>query len=154
MKRGIVAAFCAAALMGCGADEPVGATAGDGGASDISLPACGKPPSEDPTPPPAGALTPPGSRLTAVRHSGEVTQLNGYVESDPTAVREWIETQPDLDVVATSQTPQVTELLVTDGTWRTFISVRAVCADGSLFAQVIARQDSDAVLPSPDAAAP
>lgn len=92
---------------------------------------------------------PPTARLTAVRAQPPLTQLNGYVESTPVEIREWIEAQPDLEVVASEDEGYESELLVTDGTWRTFVKARAVCASGSLLAEVIAPEDSDAVLPTP-----
>ena len=117
--------------------------------TNLGLPPCGKPPSEDPTPPPPGSVMPPTARLTAVRAEPPLTQLNGYVESTPAEIREWIEAQPDLEVVMSVDNGDESELLVTDGTWRTFVKARAVCADGSLLAEVIAPEGSDAVLPTP-----
>lgn len=117
--------------------------------ADLGLPPCGKPPSEDPTVPPPGAVMPPTARLTAVRDQPPLVQLNGYVESTPVEVREWIEAQAGLTVVASEDEGYESELLVTDGTWRTFVKARAVCADGSLLAEVIAPEDSSAMLPTP-----
>ena len=117
--------------------------------TNLGLPPCGKPPSEDPTKPPPGAVMPPTARLTAVRDQLPLVQLNGYVESTPVAVREWIESQPDLTVVVSEDEGYESELLVTDGTWRTFVKARAVCAEGSLLAEVIAPEDSAAALPTP-----
>ena len=119
------------------------------GPIDLGLPPCGKPPSEDPNPPPPGAVMPPTARLTAVRPQPPLTQLNGYVEMTPVEVREWIEAQTDLEVVVAEDEGYESELLVTDGTWRTFVKARAVCADASLLAEVIAPENSDAVLPTP-----
>lgn len=130
------------------------ATPSAGATFDLGLPPCGKPPSEDPTPPPAGAVLPPTARLTAVRAQQPLTQLNGYVEMTPLQVREWIETQPHLEVVVSEDEGYESELLVTDGTNRTFVKARAVCADGSLLAEVIAPEDSGAVLPTPAGSPP
>ena len=118
-------------------------------AGALDLPACGKPPSPDPDPPPAGAVIPPGTRVTATRNETSIVQLNAYVTSSPDEVRTWIEAQPDLEVTAVTRRPNEVQLLVTDGTWRTFVRARGVCTDASLLAEVIAPQDSDAVLPTP-----
>lgn len=128
------------------APEPLATSRTD---STVALPACGRPPSEHPTPPPPGAVMPPLSRLTAVREATPRTQLTGYVESTPAAVREWIEAQPDLEVLASANTPGQAEFLVTDGTWRTYLSVRAVCLEASLLSEVITAEDSGARLPTP-----
>lgn len=115
----------------------------------LGLPPCGQPPSPDPDPPPPGAVLPPESRITAVREQRPVIQLNGYVESTPGEVRAWVESQTDLDVVAAVDRGDEVELLVTDSTWKTFISARAICDDASLLAEVIAAEDSGAVIPTP-----
>lgn len=115
----------------------------------VELPACGKPPSPDPEPPPAGAVIPPGTRITATRNEQSVVQLNAYVTSSPRQVLGWIESQPELEITASHVTANEVELLVTDGTWRTFVRARGVCTDASLLAEVIAPQASDAVVPTP-----
>lgn len=137
------------ALPACDGATPAGPVAASEAHGDVDLPPCGKPPSEDPTTPPPGAVLPPTARLTAVREEPPAIQLNGYVEATPAGVREWIEAQPDLDVVSTDDDGDEIQLLVTDGTWQTFVSIRAVCADGSSLAEVIAAQGAGAVLPTP-----
>ena len=99
-------------------------------------------------------MLPPTARLTAVRAQQPLTQLNGYVEMTPVRVREWIEAQADLEVVVSEDEGYESELLVTDGTWRTFVKARAVCDDASLLAEVIAPEDSGAVLPTPAGSPP
>ena len=139
--RFLAVLLCCCALPACGTP-----TSQDG---SLDLPACGKPPSEDPTSPPPGALMPPTARLTATREGWPRKQLTGYVESTPAAVREWVEAQPDLDVLGSSESAERVQMLVTDGTWRTYLTVRSVCLEGSLFTQIITAADSGAPLPSP-----
>lgn len=149
MLRRCLVLMCLLLLAaGCGGDTPAADVASDA-ATGLALPKCGSPPSEDPNPPPAGAILPPTARMTAVRSEPPLTQLNAYVETTPAGVREWVEGQPDLEVVDSAETAGEVELLVSDGQWRTFVSARAVCADASLLAEVIAPHDSDATLPTP-----
>lgn len=84
-----------------------------------------------------------------MREQSPLSQLNGYVEMTPVAVRQWVEAESGREVVVSEDEGYESELLVTDGTWRTFIKARAVCAEGSLLAEVIAPEDSGAVLPTP-----
>ena len=118
--------------------------------ADDRLPPCGKPPSPDPDPPPPGAVLPPAARITAVREQPPVVQLNGYVQSTPAALRTWVEARPNLDIVSEHAEPGEVQLLVTDGTWKTFIKASAICEDASLLAEVIAPEDSGAVIPTPE----
>lgn len=92
---------------------------------------------------------PPRSRITAVRDDGPRVQLNGYVQSTPAAIRDWVESQSSLQVVASYEDAGEVQLLVTDGTWRTFIKARAICRDASVLAEVIAPADAEVVLPTP-----
>lgn len=137
------------AASGCTESDPRDQAAAPATAFALDLPPCGKSPSPDPDPPPPGAVVPPGTRITAVREQAPLVQLNGYVTSTPREVRAWVEAHSGLDVVVSEDEGYESELLVTDGTWRTFIKARAVCSDGSLLAEVIAPEHSDAVLPTP-----
>ena len=146
--RLLVAVLGALALVGCdngGAPPPPAPTA----SFALDLPPCGKPPSPDPNLPPPGALLPPGSRITAVREDPPLVQLNGYVTMTPRQVRAEIEARPGLDIVLAEDEGYEAELLVSDGQWRTFVKAKAVCTEGSLLSEVIAPQDSEAVLPTP-----
>lgn len=150
MRAAVVAAILLVLAAGCNGPAPSGAPASvPPTAMALELPPCGKPPSPDPNPPPPGAVMPPESRITAVREQAPLVQLNGYVESTPREIRAWVEAQPDLEVVVAEDEGYESELLVTDGTWRTFIKARAVCEDASLLAEVIAPEDSDAAIPTP-----
>ena len=142
-----VAACAAPAVPAPSVAATATATVGD------DLPPCGQPPSPDPDPPPPGAVLPPVSRITAVRRQPPVVQLNGYVESTPGEIQAWVEQQENLEIVASEHTPDESQFLVTDGTWRTFIKARAICDDASLLAEVIAPLQSDAVIPTPAAPA-
>jgi hypothetical protein len=152
---GVIAAQILAAAVGglllvsCDQAPPSPSPSASALPSDVGLPPCGKPPSPAPQPPPPGAVLPPNSRITAVREQPPRVQLNGYVEATPAEVRRWIEANDDLEVVLAEGDAGQAELLVTDGTWRTFVAARAVCDDASLLAEVIAPQESDAVLPTP-----
>ena len=119
-------------------------------ATDSDLPRCGKPPSPAPYPAPPGALIPPDTVLTAVREEGSLTQLNAYAMQTPAEVRAWIESDPDLEVIAAEGDDALVELLVTDGEFDTFVSARAVCATASAVSQVVAPAAGDHVLPTPD----
>lgn len=85
--------------------------------------------------------------MTAVRSEPPLTQLNAYVERTPAGVVEWIESEPDLDVVESSPPGREIELLVSDGVYNTWMSARAICEGASVLAEVIAGADSGAELP-------
>lgn len=121
---------------------------------DLGLPPCGKPPSPAPEMPPPGAVIPPKTRLTAVRDQPPLAQLNGYVESTPVQVREWVQAQDDLTVLQAEDEGFESELLVTRGEYTTFIKAQAVCAEGSLLAEVIAPADAAVQLPTPAGGTP
>ena len=119
-----------------------------------NMPACGKPPSPDPNPPPPGAIMPPTARITAVREQPPITQLNGYVEMTPPQVRAWVEKQSGLDIKQGEDEGYESELLASDGEYTTFIKAVAVCATASLLAEVIAPADASAALPTPAGGTP
>lgn len=85
--------------------------------------------------------------MTALRPSPPLTQLNAYVELSPDQVVDWIEEDNGLQIVDASPPGRVIELLVTDGGYTTWMSVRAICDGGSVLAEVIAADDDDAELP-------
>lgn len=147
--RWVTVLLCCCLLASCEDDTARPPPAVSQTATDLGLPACGTPPSEDPTPPPPGAVLPPTARLTAVREGSPRTQLTGYIESTPAIASQWIETQSGFEIISSNVTLEQSEFLVTDGTWRTYVKVRAVCSDASLLSEVIAAEGSGAQLPSP-----
>jgi hypothetical protein len=151
----IVLAALVVVAAACGQPAPATAPSPSAGATfDLGLPDCGMPPSPSAEAPPPGAVMPPRSRITAVRIQPPLAQLNGYVESTPREVREWIESQDHLEVVVSEDEGYESELLVTDGRRRTFIKAQAICADASLLAEVIADEDAASMLPTPAGSPP
>jgi hypothetical protein len=140
------AALLLTVTLGC-ADAPPAPLADD---AALDLPGCGTPPSPDPDPPPVGAVIPPGTRVTAFRQQDGLGQLNGYVTSTPRQVRAWIAEQPGLEVVAAQDDGYEAQLLVSDGSRRTFVKVRAVCTQGSRLVEIIAPADAAEALPTPN----
>ena len=125
------------------------ATAGCGDAfgTATQLPDCGKPPSPSAAAPPPGAVLPDTARMTAVRSDPPLTQLNAYVEQSPQQVREWVAAQTGLEILESSPDGREIQLLVSDGRYNTWMSVRAICDGASVLAEVIAGADSQAELP-------
>ena len=111
------------------------------------LPACGKPPSPSSETPPPGAILPDTTRMTAVRADPPVTQLNAYVEQSPQEVRAWVDADEGLEVLNASPDGREIELLVSDGTYTTWVSARAICDGASVLAEVIAPEGESAALP-------
>lgn len=85
--------------------------------------------------------------MTALRPNPPLTQLNAYVELSPEQVVAWIEDDDGLEITDASPPGRVIELLVADGGYTTWMSVRAICDGGSVLAEVIAAADDDAELP-------
>ena len=143
-------------LGGCGSGEPLaGSTAGPiTVGADLGLPGCGKPPSPSADEAPPGSVLPPGTTVTAARSQPPISQFNGYVTMTPVQVREWIQAQDDLEVLVAEDEGFESELLVGNGKFRTFVKARAVCAEASLLAQVIAPADSAVQLPTPAGGTP
>lgn len=112
-----------------------------------SLPACGKPPSPSAEAPPPGAVLPDTARMTALRPDPPLVQLNAYVEQSPAQVRAWINAEQGLEIVEASPDGREIELLVSDGTYDTWLSARAICDGASVLAEVIAPQGDRSQLP-------
>jgi hypothetical protein len=115
--------------------------------TEQALPPCGRPPSPAAEQPPPGAILPDSARMTAMRSNPPLTQLNAYIELSPGSVVDWIRDRDDLQIVESSPLGREVELLVTDGTYTTWMSARAICDGASVLAQVIADSDAGAELP-------
>ncbi|MPZ72541.1 MAG: hypothetical protein GEU74_04815 [Nitriliruptorales bacterium] len=141
---------------GCASRPPAAAPSGPDAQSEAAaaLPACGKPPSPAPDAPPGGAVIPPRTRLTAVRENPPLAQLNGYIESTPAEVRQWVDSQEELTVEQAHATNHESQLLVSDGEHTVFIRLSAVCDNALLLAEVIAPSDEAAALPTPAGGSP
>lgn len=118
----------------------------------LQLPPCASPPAAVADPPP-GATLPPGAVVTAVQEQGPVTQVMGYVPMTPIQLRVDLQTRAGLTVLTAEDEVFEAELLVSDGTHRTFLKAQAQCAEGSQFVALVAAElDPEAVLPTPTGA--
>lgn len=85
--------------------------------------------------------------MTALRPDPPLTQLNAYVEQSPQQVRDWVAAEDGLEIVEASPDGTQIELLVSDGRYNTWMSIRAICDGASVLAEVIADADSRDELP-------
>lgn len=92
--------------------------------------------------------------MTALRPDPPLTQLNAYVEQSPQQVREWVAAEGRFEILDASPDGRQIELLVSDGTYTTWLSVRAICDGASVLAQVIADAGNQAALPPVQGVAP
>ena len=160
--RGLILALVLAPLVGCAVDQPPpttatvsappGATAAAPTASVADGPLPGFPPcTEAPAsnvPVPEGMTLPPGASLATSRDEPPLTYVDGFVPMTPVQVRLWYE-ESGLTVILGEDEGLESEMLVSDGTHRTFIKTLARCDRGSDFVAVVAPETEAEQVPQP-----
>lgn len=122
-------------------------------------PLAGLPPCPSPAPSPvdhepiAGLVLPDGAYVTEVRPQPPLVQVLGYVKRDPVAVREEYEARDDVEVLTSEDEGLESEVLLAAQGHRAFVKARALCADASLLAFVIAPETAAHAVPTPTGAA-
>ena len=151
----LVSLAVALALAGCGSDDTMQANLADVPTGPLTgLPPCGEPP-EPLAEQPAidGLVLPEGAQITQVTETPPLTNVTAYVERTPVQIRLELEADPDLEILVSEDEVLEAELLVTDGSHRTFVKARAICDRASVVVGVVAPEEAGDVVPVPTGAA-
>lgn len=118
------------------------------------LPPCNEPPEPMAEQPDIeGLVLPDGAQITQVAETPPLVNVTAYVERTPVQIRLELEADPDLEMLVSEDEVLEAELLVTDGTHRTFVKARAVCDRASIVVGVVAPEEMGDVVPVPTGAA-
>jgi len=129
---------------------------------------CGEPAPFDPTSPaplaalavceepPAGSggevdglVLPDASVVTSVEPGDPLTRVMAYVGATPISVRQELEGREDLEILISEDEVFESEMLVSEGEWRTYLKTTAICAEGSNILAVVAPEVDAQGLPIP-----
>lgn len=147
--RAAAAAVCAVALLaGCGGTERAGDVPDLSGPLD-ALPECGPAPEPADVTPPEGLALPEDAVLTGVSTQGPVSQVTAYLPMTPVQTRLYYEGRDDLEQIQLEDEVFEAEVLVSDGSHRTFVKARAVCSQGSEAIAVVAAETAAGDVPAP-----
>lgn len=146
--RALTAAAIVLTLTACGGGQQT-PQPGDLTAPLEVLPACGPAPAPADVELPPGLVLPDDTVVTSVTTRGPLSQVTGYVAMTPVQLRRYYEERGDLEQLQIEDEVFEAEILVSDGSRRTFVKARAACSQGSdVFAVVAAETDAGAV-PAP-----
>ena len=111
-----------------------------------------------PSPPPAsvdtveGMTAPPGTVVTKVVQQDPLTNVNGYVPMTPAQFEASFRTLEEVTILLSENEVYEAELLITNGTHRTFFKATATCRRGSTLLAVVAPEVDAEGLPLPQRA--
>lgn len=142
-------------LIGCGdADSQTGFDPNEPPTGPLTaLSECGALPAPAEVPVPDGAQLPDGAVVTSSLEQGPLVNVTAEVHTTPVNIRLAYEARDDLELIVVEDEVFEAELLVSDGTHRTYIKASATCQTGSTVLAVVAPENDDAPLPVPSAAA-
>ena len=153
----LAAAVLLAGLTAC-ANQPAvqptpapAAVPSDAGSELTALPAC-------PPPPPAsgetveGMTAPEGTIVTKVEQQDPLTNVTGYVPMTPVQFETSFRTLEEVTILLSENEVYEAELLITNGTHRTFFKATATCKRGSSLLAVVAPEVDADGLPLPQRA--
>lgn len=115
------------------AGNPVGADDVRPTGALTDLPPCDGPPPASGDAPPEGLFLPRGTVVTAVQEIDPVVSVEGWVPMTPSQVRRAFENASGYEVLNREDESYDAEVLVSDGTDRSFVEVLAVCDNASRF---------------------
>ena len=111
-----------------------------------------------PSPPPAsgetveGMTAPAGTIVTKVVQQDPLTNVNGYVAMTPAQFEGSFRALEEITILLSENEIYEAELLVTNGTHRTFFKATAICKRGSTLLAVVAPEVDAEGLPLPQRA--
>lgn len=137
-------------VAACGGDATTGFDPNQPATGPLTaLAECDGPPEAEAFPPVEGATLHPDTTITSVTDQGPLVNVTGYIPITPVNVRLWYEAQDDLELIIIEDEIFEAELLVSDGTHRTYVKASAICQTGSTMLGVVAEElDADS-LPVP-----
>lgn len=154
--RAAVVLVALAVLTGCAEPTPAGVVDPNQPATGplVALPPCTDPPQPvEELPPVEGAVLPPGTVVLDVTEQPPLTHLSGYVDMTPVNVRLWFEDNDDLEIIIIEDEVHESEMLVSDGSHRTYVKAAAICRTGSTVLGIVAEETAAEGLPVPTGAA-
>ncbi len=146
VAAGALLAALAVLAPGCSQPPPFDVTSP---APLTALPACEAPPAAAADGEVAGLVLPEGGIVTGVEPGTPLTSVTAYVGATPIALRQQLEARGDLEMLISEDEVYEAELLVSDGSYRTYLKATAVCAEGSTLLAVVAPELDAAGLPIP-----
>ena len=115
----------------------------------VALSECDGPPDEPVEADVEGIELPPDATITSVTPQGPLINLTAYIPVTPVNVRLFYENRDDLEILIIEDEIFEAELLVSNGTHRTYVKASAICQTGSTAVIVVAAElDADG-LPVP-----
>jgi hypothetical protein len=114
-----------------------------------ALPPCESPPPPADAEPPAGLAFPEGAYIVQVTPQDPLVNVVGWVPMTPIQVRMDYEAREDLHLILNEDEVFEAELLVSDGTHRTYLKANAACDRGSNLLAVVAPEVDADGLPVP-----
>lgn len=110
-----------------------------------ALPTCAPLPQPLDLPPVEGLVLPAGAVITSVTRQPPIVSVTAEVAQTPVQIRVAFEARTDLELLRAEDEVFESELLVSDGAYRTSLTSTAVCRDHSAVRAVVAPEpDSDA----------
>lgn len=146
--RGALAVVAATVLTACSGGQPPADVADVTGPLE-ALPSCGPPPAAVADKLPTGLALPEDALLTGVTPRGPLTQVTAYLAMTPVQLRQYFEGRTDLQPIQIEDEIFEAEILVSDGTYRTFVKARALCSQGSDVVAIVAPETAAGELPAP-----
>lgn len=147
-RRALTAAAAVVTLTACGGGQQTTPPVDLTGPLE-ALPPCGPAPAPADVEPPEGLVLPADAVVTGVTTRGPLSQVTGYVAMTPVQVRMYYEGRSDLEQLQIEDEVFEAEILVSDGSRRTFVKARAVCSQGSDVVAVVAAETDAAAVPAP-----
>lgn len=97
-----------------------------------------------------GLVLPPTGVVTELTAGDPLTQVRGYIQRTPVEIRVfYADGSAGVDVITIEDEVREAEVLMTDGSRRTFIKAQAVCERGSFFVAFVAPAGDAELLPEP-----
>lgn len=139
-----IALLCAVATCGCGGGPAAAPTASSTalsakeGGPIAGLRACQPPPTSATDARVAGMVLPPGAVVTKVERGSRLVTVHGYIPVTPVRIRQYYRSRTDLKIFDLEDEVTEAEAFVSNGTHRTYLKARAVCAEGSSLMALVA----------------
>ncbi len=145
-----LATVLVALLAGCeGASQPAFDPNQPATGPLTALSECGELPEPIEADPVVGAALPEGAVVTSVTVQGPLTTIIAEVPTTPVNIRIEYEERGDLELLTAEDEVFEAELLVSDGSHRTYVKASAICQTGTTLLAIVAAEDDAAPLPTP-----
>lgn len=135
MRRKATVLSLALLLAGCGGDEA---------AAPVGFPEC-KPVTRPAIPSVEGLIAPPGAHIYRAVPSGQkLTNVRGYVDMDPVAIRKFygsLKAKKGYEFFFLEDEVIEAEAFFTDGDWRNYVTARKLCEGRTELFIIVAPED-------------